>query len=342
MTPTLSVVIPVYNEEANIGPLAEELVSVLDGLNRSWEIIWVDDGSTDETFRALEDTRAQASADNRERIRLIRLARNSGQTVALSAGFDHARGDIIVTLDGDGQNDPADIPALLATLDSPSEYDLVCGWRRGRRDPWLTRRVPSFLGNALVRRMTAIRLHDFGCTLKAFRRDLVHDVALYGQTHRLLPVLLAWKGARYTEQEVAYRPRQAGQSKYSLYRSVIVILDLITLKFFLSYATRPLHIFGLAGLVSIFLSGLGLAGVVFMKVSQGIDMTGNPLLTITVLLIIVGVQFVALGLLGEVNVRTYYETQHKPTYHVVKVVGGGTDAAAPATPVAEVGRRTRA
>ena len=338
MTKSLSAVIPFYNEEANVGPLLEELVGVLRGLNLRWEVICVDDGSTDGTFPALKSAKDSLG----ERICIVRLARNSGQTAALAAGFDHAQGEIIVTLDGDGQNDPADIPALLESLDGPPDYDVVCGWRNNRKEPWLTRRMPSRLGNFFIRRMTAIPLHDFGCTLKVFRRGILRDVSLYGQTHRLLPVLLAWKGAKYMEQPVAHRPRRAGQSKYSLYRSIIVLLDLMTLKFFLSYATRPLHIFGLAGLVSIFLSVIALGSVVLMKITSGIDMTGNPLLTITVLLIIVGVQFLVLGLLGEVSVRTYYESQNKPTYHVVEVVGGEGMAAARAPTVAEVGRGTRA
>ena len=345
MSPGLSAVIPVYNEEANVGPLMHELVGVLRTVDYDWETVWVDDGSLDGTFSALEKARKQLPASEQPRIRLVRLARNSGQTAALSAGLDHSRGDIIVTLDGDGQNDPADIPALLETLDGKSDdgrpLDLVCGWRSKRKEPLLSRRIPSALGNWFVKKMTAIPLHDIGCTLKAFRRHTISDIYLYGQTHRLLPVMLIWKGARFTEVEVNDRPRNAGESKYSLYRSVIVLLDLITLKFFLSYATRPLHIFGLAGLLCMLISMVALAGVVLMKVTENVDMTGNPLLTITVVLIIVGVQFMVLGLLGEVSVRTYYESQNKPTYHVVELIGNDGEQIRGTSPVREIGQPTK-
>ncbi len=308
----ISVVVPCYNEEQNVGEVYRRLKSALDeGEGEdSYELIFVDDGSSDGTYPALSKLRE----NDRERVKVIRLRRNFGQTAALRAGFDKARGEVIVALDGDLQNDPGDIPALLKKM--KEGYDLVSGWRRKRADPLFSRRIPSFVANRLISLLTGVRLHDFGCTLKAYRREIVKQIDLYGEMHRLIPVLASWMGARIAEMEVNHQRRLWGKSKYSLSRTLTVILDLITLKFFLSYSTRPIHIFGFWGVVCLGLSLIAGAVLIFMKLYQGVDMTGNPFLFLTIMLVIVGVQFIVLGLLGEVGVRTYYESQDKPIYLV--------------------------
>ena len=304
----ISVVVPFYNEEQSVGEVYRRLKSALDGLD--YELIFVDDGSSDGSYQALREVWEK----DREKVRVIRLRRNFGQTAALQAGFDKARGEVIVTLDGDLQNDPGDIPGLLKKMEEG--YDLVSGWRRKREDPLFSRRIPSFLANRLISFLTGVRLHDFGCTLKAYRSEIIKQIDLYGEMHRLIPVLASWMGARIAEMEVSHRRRLWGRSKYSISRTLTVVLDLITLKFFLSYFTRPIHIFGLGGLVCLGLSLVAGAILIFMKLYQGVDMTGNPLLFLTIILVIVGIQFIVLGLLGEVGVRTYYESQKKPIYLV--------------------------
>jgi glycosyltransferase involved in cell wall biosynthesis len=306
----LSVVVPCYNEEQNVGEVCRRLKSALDGGEGkgSYELIFVDDGSSDGTYPALRKLRE----NDRERVKVVRLRRNFGQTAALRAGFDKARGEVIVTLDGDLQNDPGDIPGLLRKMEEG--YDLVSGWRRKRADSLFSRRIPSFLANRLIALLTGVRLHDFGCTLKAYRREIVKQIDLYGEMHRLIPVLASWMGARIAEMEVSHQRRLWGKSNYSLSRTLTVLLDLIALKFFLSYSTRPIHIFGFWGVVCLGLSLIAGAILIFMKLYQGVDMTGNPFLFLTIMLVIVGVQFIVLGLLGEVGVRTYYESQKKPIY----------------------------
>lgn len=308
----LSVVVPCYNEEQNVGEVYRRLKSALDGGEGvgSYELVFVDDGSSDGTYPALRKLRD----NDRERVKVIRLRRNFGQTAALRAGFDKARGELIVTLDGDLQNDPGDIPGLLKKMGEG--YDLVSGWRRKRADPLFSRRIPSFLANRLISLLTGVRLHDFGCTLKAYRREIVKQIDLYGEMHRLIPVLASWMGARIAEVEVSHQRRLWGRSNYSLSRILTVLLDLITLKFFLSYSTRPIHIFGFWGVICLGLSLIAGAVLIFMKLYQGVDMTGNPFLFLTIMLVIVGIQFIVLGLLGEVGVRTYYESQKKPIYLV--------------------------
>ena len=309
----LSVVIPVFNEEDNVPLLAAEIRRALEPQGVAYEVVAVDDGSTDGTWARLESVRAQDP-----RWVLVGLRRNFGQTAAMSAGFDHTRGDVIVTLDGDLQNDPADIPRLLALA---KDHDVVSGWRKRRQDPFLTRRLPSALANWLISRVTGVRLHDYGCTLKAYRRDVVENLRLYGEMHRFIPAIASWMGISLVEVETHHRPRQFGRSKYGIARTLRVVLDLITVKFLLSFATKPIQFFGLIGLVA---GGVGFAiggYLTVLKLAFGAQIGGRPLLFLAILLILVGIQFLVLGLLGELLVRVYHESQRKPIYMVKRVVG---------------------
>jgi glycosyltransferase involved in cell wall biosynthesis len=311
----VSVVIPVFNEEDNVGPLLESLREALEGLLRPYEIIVVDDGSADRTAERLE-----AATRWLPGLRVIRLRGNFGQSAALAAGFDHARGDVIVTMDGDRQNDPADIGRLLDHL--KEGYDVVSGWRRQRRDPLLARRLPSIVANGLISWITGVRLHDYGCGLKVYRRAIVRDIALYGEMHRFLPALARWVGATIGELPVTHWPRRSGRSKYGLGRTVRVLLDLLTVKFLMTYWTRPIQIFGLLGLV-LGGGGAGLAMVLtYQRVFQGVPLANRPILLLAILLILVGFQFVSIGLLGEMLVRTYHESQRKPVYIVRDIISG--------------------
>lgn len=312
---TLSLVIPVHNEAGNVKELCAQIDGFLDGFGSTWEVIFVDDGSTDKTWELLDEWRREKG----EGVVLIRLARNYGQTLALRAGIEVACGDVIVTMDGDLQNDPRDIPKLLEKIEEGA--DVVSGWRRNRKDKFLSRRIPSWIGNLVVSSVTGVKLHDFGCTLKAYRSEIIKNIPLYGEMHRLIPALADWMGAGIVEVDVNHRSRSSGESKYSLSRVFAVIIDLITLRFFSTYATRPTHVFGMWGIISMLLSVASFAALVYMKVRMNVDMTGNPFLTITVLLIIVGVQLVALGLLGEVSVRTYFESLDKPPYRIKEKLG---------------------
>jgi glycosyltransferase involved in cell wall biosynthesis len=311
--PTLSIVIPVFNEEENIPLLADEIRRALDPQGIAYEVIAVDDGSTDGSWSRLEAARA---AD--PRWILVALRRNFGQTAALSAGFDHARGQVIVPLDGDLQNDPADIPRLLALA---AEYDIVSGWRKNRQDRFLSRRLPSMLANWLISKVTGIRLHDYGCTLKAYRREVVEHLHLYGEMHRFIPAIASWMGITFIEVETHHRPRRFGRSKYGIARTIRVILDLITVKFLLSFATKPIQVFGMLGIAAVGIGGLIGAYLTALKLFLGAQIGGRPLLFLAVLLIVVGVQFVVMGLLGELLVRVYHESQRKPIYMVKRVEG---------------------
>lgn len=319
MSVDLSVVLPVYNEVDSLAPLHDELRRVVAGCSRSYEIIYVDDGSTDgsaEIVRRLQENDAN--------VVLVRLARNYGQTAALVAGFDHAAGRVIVTLDADGQNDPADIPALLARLDEG--YDVVAGWRTPRRDPWLTRRLPSAVANWIIGKITGVRLHDYGCTLKALRREVVAGLRLYGEMHRFIPALATDLGARVVELPVHHRPRRAGVSKYGLSRTLRVLLDLITVKFLSSYSTRPIQMFGVIGLLSSAV-GLGITAVLgFERIFLGVELADRPLVLLGILLTLMGFQFITMGLLGELMVRTYHESQGKPVYRLAEVARAGVEA----------------
>jgi glycosyltransferase involved in cell wall biosynthesis len=311
----LSVVIPVYNEEESLEPLLEELHAALDPTTGSYEIVVVDDGSTDGTYPTLVRLFRREN-----RLKAVRLKRNFGQTAAVAAGFAHAEGDIIVAMDGDGQNDPKDIPAMLAKLEDG--FDLVAGWRFPRRDPFWSRRLPSRIANGLISWITGVRLHDYGCTLKALRHDIAKEVKLYGEMHRFIPAIAFERGARIAEMRVHHRPRRWGVSKYGIARTFRVLLDLLTVKFMLSYATRPLHIFGLIGLASGGLGFLLAAYLTVEKVVYKIGMGGRPLLLLSILLIVIGFQFITMGLLGEMLARTYHESQGKTIYSVKEVLDG--------------------
>jgi glycosyltransferase involved in cell wall biosynthesis len=303
------VVIPVLNEGPNLKPLYEALHSVLERLGVAWEIVFIDDGSQDDSFDVLKQIAAEDP-----NVTVLRFGRRFGQTAALSAGFHECKGSTIITMDADLQNDSADIPLLLDTM--ARGYDVVSGWRRRRRDPFLTRRVPSFLANWLVSKVTGLHLHDYGCSLKAYRREVVQNLNLYGEMHRFIPAVANWQGIRVAEVPVSHHPRKAGKSKYGLSRTLRVILDLVNLKFLLSYLTGPIQLFGKLGLGALALGGLCALLVLYLRLAHGVDMTGNPGLYLAVLLAVIGIQFVTIGLLAEMMMRTYHETQQKPTYVV--------------------------
>jgi glycosyltransferase involved in cell wall biosynthesis len=305
----LSVVIPIKDEKDNLTRLHEHLVAVLAPLPLAYEVVLVDDGSTDGSAAVLERL---AAAD--PRLKVVRLRRNFGQSAAMQAGIDFASGEVIVTMDGDLQNDPADIPMLLDRLHQG--YDAVFGLRQKRQDHLLIRKLPSWAGNWLIRAVTGVTIKDMGCTLRALRRDLARQLHLYGEMHRFIPVLAQQAGADVVQVPVRHHPRTAGRTKYNLTRTVRVLLDLITVKFLHSYLTRPMHVMGLAGLVSMGLGVVSLLVTVGMKWTTGQWMTGNPLLLFSALLEMIGVQFISLGLLGELVTRTYFESQGKPSYAV--------------------------
>jgi glycosyltransferase involved in cell wall biosynthesis len=305
----ISIVIPVYNEEESLPQLYESLSREMEILALSYEILYVDDGSKDRGFEVLK---AQHEKD--PRVRVIRFRRNFGQTAAMAAGFHHARGKTIVTLDADLQNDPKDIRLLLEKI--REGYDVVSGWRIHRQDKWLSRRIPSYLANKVISRMTSVHLHDYGCTLKAYRKEVVDHLNLYGEMHRFIPALASWMGVRVAEVPVNHHPRRFGKSKYGISRTLRVILDLINVKFLLSYSTRPIQIFGGIGFAAFMLGVLSETFVVFLKFFQDFKMSQNPLLYLGILFILVGVQFITMGLLGEMNIRIYHESQNKPIYVV--------------------------
>ena len=311
---TLSLIVPVYNEEQNLPILVEAIQKALDPLPYLWEVVLVDDGSVDGSLRVL----AELAAKLPDRLRVISFRRNFGQTAAISAGLDRACGEIIVLLDADMQNDPADIPMLLEKLDEG--YDLVSGWRKKRRDKYLTRTLPSNLANMLISRVTGVPLHDYGCTLKAYRRDALEGFRLYGEMHRFIPVFAHAVGARITEVQVNHHPRKFGKAKYGLERTLKVILDLFTVKFLVSYSSKPIYLFGGTGLVLIFGSGVMLLYLGIRRVLTNISVLGSPFFQLSVMLFILGFQSVLMGLIAELLVRTYYESQRKPTYSIRKTI----------------------
>jgi glycosyltransferase involved in cell wall biosynthesis len=305
----LSVVVPFYEEEMSIPAFFAELVAVLDRLGLRAEVVAIDDGSSDGTFAALKAARATD-----RRIKVIRLRRNFGQTAGLAAGFAHARGRIIVTMDGDLQNDPADIGRLLAKLDEG--FDVVSGWRRDRQDDLWTRILPSRMANGIISLATNVKLHDYGCGIKAYRREIATSLRLYGEMHRFLPAIAGDLGARVGELPVNHRPRTVGRSKYGLSRTLRVVLDLLTVKFLSDFSTRPIQVFGLLGLLlgSVGLVVIGVLG--FERIFLGVRLADRPIVLLAILLVITGFQFVTLGLLGEMLARTYHESQGKPIYAV--------------------------
>jgi glycosyltransferase involved in cell wall biosynthesis len=309
----LSVVIPIRNEAPSLDELHRELTEVLGAWGRPYEIIIVDDGSTDDSFPIL--ARLQG---NDAHLRIIRFRRNFGQTAAFSAGFAHARGRIIVTSDGDLQNDPRDIPMLVKRLEDEA-LDIVCGWRRNRQDAFMSRLVPSMLANRLISWATGVKLHDYGCSLKAFRAEVVKPLKLYGEMHRFIPAIASEQGVSMAEAVVAHRRRKHGSSKYGISRTIRVILDLLTVKFLLSYSTRPLQIFGLFGLAMVVPGVLITGYLAFIKAVLGQSIGNRPLLLFGILLVSTGVQLLTLGLLAELQARTYHESQDKPTYVIREI-----------------------
>ena len=312
--PNLSLVVPVYNEEENLRLLFDSIREALDPLPRTWEVVFVDDGSHDDSLGVLNEL---AELDT-QHVRVVSFRRNFGQTAAIVAGLDYARGEIIVLLDADLQNDPADIPMMLRKLDEG--YDLVSGWRKMRKDTYLTRTLPSNLANWLISRVTRVPLHDYGCTLKAYRRDVLEGFRLYGEMHRFIPVFANWVGARITEVQVNHRPRKYGKTKYGLERTVKVILDLFTVKFLVSYSSKPIYLFGGTGLALIFGSGVMLFYLFIRRIFSTISVLGSPLFQLAVMLFIMGFQSFLMGLIAEMLVRTYYESQRKPTYRIRKKI----------------------
>jgi glycosyltransferase involved in cell wall biosynthesis len=325
--PALSVVVPLYKEEENVDFAVAELLEVLDTMPQSAEVILVDDGSTDAT-----GAMAMAWHHRDPRVRVIQFRRNFGQTAAISAGFRHARGRVVVLMDGDQQNDPHDLPRLLAKMDEG--YDVVSGWRTDRKDRLLMRKVPSRMANRLISRITGTELHDYGCTLKAYHADVVEHLHLYGELHRFIPALAGLVGARVVEIPVNHRPRTRGSSKYGISRTIRVILDLLTVKFLLKYLARPMQFFGLLGLVSFLLGACSLAGLLLEKAVAGTGLAERPLLILSVLLVILGVQFLSMGLLGELLTRIYHEVGQRPPYVIRRTAGivvaedGGIDPVA--------------
>jgi glycosyltransferase involved in cell wall biosynthesis len=317
-SPEISIVIPVFNEADNIVLLYESLRCSMQGTHYTWEVIFVDDGSGDGTSDILERLHRQD-----ERVCVVRFRRNFGQTAAMAAGLDHAHGEIIVTLDGDLQNDPADIPQLIGKLEEG--YDLACGWRVKRRDSF-SRRLPSKIANWLISVTTGVHLHDYGCTLKALRRDIAKELKLYGEMHRFIPALAASLGATIIEVPVRHHPRLHGRSKYGIGRTIRVLLDLMTVKFLSGYFTRPVHLFGLCGMIAMG-GGTGITLVLgLQRLFWQTGLSDRPLLLLGILLMIIGTQFITMGLLGEMLARVYHESQEKPVYVIRDVLNAGDQA----------------
>lgn len=309
----ISVVIPVYNEEENVEPLVREIEAALSALGKSYEIVIVDDGSNDGTFLKLKELHEYL-----KQLKVIGLKRNFGQTAALAAGLAHAQGSVVILMDGDGQNDPADIAALLSKLDEG--YDLVVGWRHNRQDAFLSRRLPSMIANRLISRTTRVNLHDTGCTLKAMSHHLAKNLRLYGEMHRFIPAIAYERGARIAELPVNHRPRLHGTSKYRITRTLRVVLDLLTVRFLYSYSTRPSHVFGSIGLGSGFLGSLIGLFLVAQNYLFAREVSGRPLMFLSFLLIFLGIQFIAIGLLGELLARTYHESQDRSVFVIGEIL----------------------
>jgi len=311
----VSVVIPVYNENEIIDELVDSLLAVLRKEPYHWEIIFVDDGSVDNSFQRLKETRHKS-----DHITLLRLKRNFGQTTAIAAGIDHAQGEIIVLMDADLQNDPADIPQLIAEIDKG--FDVVSGWRYDRKDPLLTRILPSRMANLLISWVTGVHLHDYGCTLKAYRKEILHGFRLYGEMHRFIPAYASSVGAKITEVKVNHHPRRSGKTKYGIDRTFKVILDLFTVKFLISFSQKPLYLFGGLGLI-LLIGGLGILAFLFVRrIGFGISPFDSPLFPSSILIILMGFQSVLMGLIAELLARTYHEAQNKPTYTIREIING--------------------
>lgn len=316
----LSIVIPILNEEENIPLLYKELKQVLNSLPEEHEVLFIDDGSTDRSIELLE--KIQAVDDT---VTVVTFRKNFGQTAAMAAGFDYALGDVIITLDGDLQNDPKDIPMMLDKI--REGYDVVTGWRHDRQDAFINRKLPSIIANKLISITTGVSLHDYGCTLKAFRREVIKCVKLYGEMHRFIPAIASGMGIDITEVKVNHRPRRFGATKYGISRTLRVVLDLLTVKFLLCYATRPIQVFGLMGVMT---GGIGFMIATIMTIQRqlfGIALGDRPMLLLAVMLIFIGFQFITMGLLAELQARTYHEAQNKPVYHIRRIIGSKRRAA---------------
>ncbi len=310
---TLSILIPVHNEEGNLLSLCDKLGVALKKIGKPYEIIFVDDGSSDGSFEMLQDLR-----DSNPNIKVISFSRNFGQTAALSAGIDFSRGDILIPMDGDLQNDPEDIPVLLQKIEEG--YDVVSGWRKSRKDPFLTRRLPSVIANKMISWIGGVSLHDYGCTLKAYRRDILKNIRLYGEMHRFVPIYAQWIGARVTEIPVHHSPRGSGSSKYGMSRVFKVILDLMVVKFLLSYSQKPIYVFGGIGLLMILAGFLSGAYAIYLKLFENVSFILTPLPLLCVLLLVLGFLSILMGFLAEILTRTYYESQGKPTYQIKETI----------------------
>lgn len=317
-TPAISVVIPLFNEEESIPHLYQRLTAALEALGKPYEILAVDDGSRDGSFALLRDLAA-----NDPRLRVVRFRRNFGQTAGFAAGFDRARGEWVVTIDADLQNDPNDIPALLAKAESG--YDVVSGWRARRKDPFLNRRLPSILANRMISWATGVHLHDYGCSLKIYRAEVVKNIDLYGELHRFIPAIASWQGVAVAEMPVNHEARKFGKSKYGISRTTRVLLDLITVRFLLSYSTRPMQVFGTAGLASLGLGTLIGLYLSYIRLVLHHPIGDRPLLLLAVLLIVIGVQFLGMGLLGELMTRVYYEGHNRAIYVVREELNAAPD-----------------
>lgn len=314
----LSLVIPVFNEEENIPLLYEKLLSSMSPLNKSWEAIFIDDGSTDNSFAALANL-----AKEDKRLKVLKFVRNFGQTAALAAGIDYSRGKVIIPMDADLQNDPNDISRLLNKLNQG--YDVVSGWRKDRHDALINRKIPSWIANKMISMISGVRLHDYGCSLKAYRRSVIKEVRLYGEMHRFVPIYASWQGARVTELPVTHHPRIKGKSKYGIGRTVKVILDLITVKFMSSYLTKPIYVFGIAGICSIGASFAAFVYMIVLKYFCDTSFIETPLPVLCAMFFLVGVQFILMGLLSEILMRTYHESQALRTYKIETAISNGEE-----------------
>ena len=309
----ISVLIPVFNEGENISPLYEEVTSVLRQIDRDYEVIFVDDGSSDDTL-----TQLKVISQKDSNIKVVSLSRNFGQTAALTAGIDFSKGKIIVPMDGDLQNDPKDIPVLLQKIEEG--FDVVSGWRKSRKDSFLTRRFPSIAANKIISLIGGVRLHDYGCTLKAYRRDVLKNIRLYGEMHRFIPIYAQWMGAQVSEIPVRHHARKFGSSKYGMSRVVKVILDLMVVKFLVSYSQKPIYVFGGMGLLMILGAFLSGGYAIYLKLFEGVSFILTPLPLLCVLLLVLGFLSILMGFLAEILTRTYYESQGKPTYQIKGVI----------------------
>ncbi|HQO03082.1 MAG TPA: glycosyltransferase family 2 protein [Spirochaetota bacterium] len=309
----ISIILPLYNEEENIELQYKNITENLKNTKLNYEIIFVDDGSTDNSVSILKKT-----ARKDPRLKIIEFRRNFGQTAAMAAGIDHSSGDIIIFMDSDLQNDAKDIPMLVDKINEG--YDVVSGWRKERKDKFFSRKLPSRIANRLIARVSGVRLHDLGCSLKAYRGEVLREVKLYGEMHRFIPIHASWVGARITEIPVTHHPRQFGTSKYGIKRTFKVLLDLITVKFLGSYSTKPIYIFGGFGFLLMVLGFFSFAGVIFMKFYNNLSMNRNPLLFLTVMLVIMSIIFIMLGILAEILIRIYHESQDKPPYKVRELI----------------------